>query len=94
MRTKEKPVERPVFPVSGPFPQKIDQSSRVAAGVDRPGTFPPVPKIALFSVAPLCYPALVKMSIATKRITSKSSMSITSTTTKKTISASGAWRNS
>jgi hypothetical protein len=36
----------------------------------------------------------VMMSIATKRITSKSSMSITSTTTKKTISASGAWRNS
>jgi len=34
------------------------------------------------------------ISIAAKRITSKSSMSITSTTTKMTISASGAWKNS
>ncbi len=34
------------------------------------------------------------ISFTAKRITSKSSMSITSTTTKKTISASGVWRNS
>ncbi len=34
------------------------------------------------------------ISITAKRIMSKSSMSITSTTTMTTISASGAWRNS
>jgi len=34
------------------------------------------------------------ISFTAERITSKSSMSITSTTTKKTISASGVWRNS
>jgi hypothetical protein len=38
--------------------------------------------------------SLAMMSATAKRITSKSSMSIASTTTKKTISASGAWRNS
>jgi len=34
------------------------------------------------------------ISFTAKRITSKSTVSITSTTTMKTISASGAWRNS
>jgi hypothetical protein len=38
------------------------------------------------------FPGMI--SIATKRITTTTSMSITSTKAKKTISASGAWRNS
>jgi hypothetical protein len=74
--------------------RKIDQSSPADDAVDRPGTFSPATKIWLFWEGGLCYSSAVMMSIATKRITSKSSMSITSTTTKKTISASGAWRNS
>lgn len=46
---------------------------------------------AAFSCANLCSGMI---SIATKRITSTTSMSITSTKAKKTIFASGAWRNS
>jgi hypothetical protein len=44
-----------------------------------------------FSCAKL-FPGMI--SIATKRITTTTSMSITSTKAKKTIFASGAWRNS
>ncbi len=44
-----------------------------------------------FSCATL-FPGMI--SIATKRITTPTSMSITSTKAKKTIFASGAWRNS
>ena len=49
-----------------------------------------------FSFTSMCARAMlfpVMMTATAKRITSKSSMSIISTTTKKTISASGAWRN-
>jgi hypothetical protein len=44
-----------------------------------------------FSCASLYFSMI---SIATKRITTPTSMSITSTKAKKTIFASGAWRNS
>jgi hypothetical protein len=42
----------------------------------------------------LCYSFFGMISIATKRITTTTSMSTTSTKAKSTIFASGAWRNS
>jgi len=56
--------------------------------------FPAFPKSFLCARIFLCYSFFGMISIATKRITTTTSMSTTSTKAKSTIFASGAWRNS